>query len=113
MTGVSLPSFEFFIVLIQLGQKLLTFCGYFVRFCLGNWILANSSCRLNDDLRFHVDLSVFIFHHNDSRLCWRLRNFDFLDSWLIGRLLNGIVRIRSSTKSCAGSSMKSANKVIN
>ena len=113
MIGVSLPSFQLFILLVQIGQKFLAFIGYSVRFCLDYRILFDSFSRLNNNLRFHVDLSVLIFHHDNS---WLVGNFCFylLLSHLISRLLSWVIRsVWSSVEAGWGSWMECIYKVIN
>ena len=68
---------------------------------------------LDDNLRFHIDLSILIFHHNNSGLSWGFRDFNLLESGLVGSLLYCIIgRVWSSGKGTAGRSVKTSNEII-
>jgi hypothetical protein len=98
--GICLPTFQFFVFLIKLGEEFLAFSRYFVGFSLDHRVLLDSFCRLDDDLRFHVDLSVLIFHDDHSGLGWEFGGFNLRESGLISCLLYCIIgRVRSSVES--------------
>lgn len=78
VSRVDLPSFEFFVLLIKLGEEFLAFCWYFIRLSLDNWLLFDRFSRLNNNLRFHINLGVIVFHDNDPWLCLGFGYFNFL-----------------------------------
>ncbi len=76
MGWIGLPPFKAFVFFIKLCQELLALSGNLVRFGLDDWILLDWFGGLDDDLRFHVDLGVFVFHDDDSGLGGGFGDFD-------------------------------------
>ena len=76
MSGIGLPPFEAFVFFIKLGEELLALSGNLVGFGLDDRILMDWFGGLDDNLWFHVDLGVFVFHDDDSGLRRGFRDFD-------------------------------------
>lgn len=113
VSRVDLPSFKFFVLLIKLWKEFLTLCWYFIRLSLDNRFLFDRFCRLDDNLRFHINLGVIVFHDNNPWLYLGFGYFDILQSRLVKLFLDAIIiRISPSGHTRLGTCMQSANKVI-
>jgi hypothetical protein len=67
--GAVLPAFQFFIFFVELSQKFIALIGHFEGLLGGRFLYFSG---LDNDLRLHADLRVFILHDDDSGLfpCW-------------------------------------------
>ena len=100
MGGICLPTFEFFVFLIKLGEKFLAFSGDFVGLSLDYRALLDGFCWLDDNLGFHINLGVLIFHDDYSGLGREFGRFNLRESGLISCLLYCIIgRVGSSVES--------------
>ena len=110
---VGLPSFESFVFLIKLGEEFLAFCWDFIGLGLDHRVLLYRFGGLYDDLGFHVNLGVLVFHNNHSRLCRGLWDFDLRKSRLVSCLLYGIIGwVGSSVEPAWRRTMETADEVV-